>query len=256
MAYTVVQHTTGKTFSSNLTGGNTAFFVITYASSVTLTQVSGSTNGNYTQAGTYTDTLNPVKIEIWYKSNVTAGAETVTLTGGSLNSGTSVTLWGVVEVSGLGTAPFVDVTATASTSGTLSISINPTGADFILVVAHRNTGATGTLSNLTLLDTLNSDPDYYTTTSASGSITCTDAGVSGVGINAIGFQPAGTTVNPTLSGTMAVTGTQANQLAFEPTLTGLMSLTGSVNPTIVVPNLVTTTRSPGIPWWHILFDTR
>ena len=204
MAYTVVQHTafahpTGSAgaFGSNLTAGNTAIVGIEIGLSSSVSSVVGSNNGTYTQAGTYTDSTNSSTIyEIYYKANVASGAETVTVNGVSAANLSDLML---VEVSGLGSSPTVDVKGgNTGATAPASLSLSPTAADFIFVLSGFLGGTTGTLTNLTLLDSVN-DVDYFNTTSGSGSVTMSDAGLMQWGMFGVAFSSGGgpTTKNAT-----------------------------------------------------------
>lgn len=64
-----------------MAAGNFAALLIATRDNVTATSVVGSVNGAYTQAGAaQQDTNDGSWAEIWYKENVAAGAETVTVT--------------------------------------------------------------------------------------------------------------------------------------------------------------------------------
>lgn len=224
MPYTLVQHTNSLTFGSNLTAGNAAFLMISYTTGNTLSAVTGSTNGAYTQAFTFGASTGR-KLEIWYKVNVAAGAETLTLTG---ITGAVVKFWGVAEFSGLGSSFTVDVTVGANNGGPLTFTFSPTGSDLILSLADNSAGATGTLTNLTLLDTLNNAPDYWGSTSGAGSFTGSDAGITTGSIIGVAFKPSSSNIDVASSGTIGVSGVTNVQLAAEPPITGTVGVTGQV----------------------------
>jgi hypothetical protein len=232
MAYAVVQHTanSGSTtlaFGSNLTAGNTALVGVIYDPGSTITGVSGSHNGAYTQAGSTFNSSNVgAKISLYRFFNVAAGAETITVSG--LTAPNTFDIF-VVEVSGLGATPVVDTsTSGQGTSSPASLTIVPTAADFIFAAIGSGSGGSGTLTNLTLLDNVN-DFDYYHTTSSAGSVTCTDAGISIWGGLAVAFNPG--QISESISGNIAVSGNSNIQLSFQPSLSGAVSVSGVVTPT-------------------------
>jgi hypothetical protein len=259
MAYAVVQHTanSGSTtlaFGSNLTAGNTALVGVIYDPGSTISGVSGSHNGAYTQAGSTFNSSNVgAKISIYRFFNVSAGAETITVSG--LTAANTFDIF-VVEVSGLGATPILDTsTSGQGTSSPASLTIVPTSSDFIFVAFGSGSGTSGTLTNLTLLDNVN-DFDYFDTTNSAGSVTCTDAGLSIWGGTAVAFNPgqisesiSGTIsvsgvvtatlsgLSESVSGNVSISGTSNIQFAYDPSLSGLVSISGVVTPTLGNVNL-------------------
>src|SRR5208282_1551720 len=202
MAYAVAQHNANSgaatiAYASAQTAGNTNMLGICYATGQTISGVSDSKNGAYTLAGgPYTSIDAGAQLAIYYRTNIataTAGSNTVTIAG--VSAGNIYDLW-AIEVSGLGSAPVVDGSPVTNqgASAPATFNITPSGADFIFVVTGITQGSTGTLTNLTLLDSVN-DCDYYHTTATSGLITCSDSGLTEWGLLAVAFKPGASTVS-------------------------------------------------------------
>lgn len=153
--------TSTLSYTSNLTAGSLSVLCVgNYPSGIT--SVSGSTNGAYTQAVTYGDGGNNY-VEIWYRANVSAGAETLTITPTSA-SGNYITAV-AQEWSGMATSSPLDRTGTSGTL-TVSTSAATTQADeVVFTVAVADAGSSnvnwGTPSGYTLIAREN-DSNTYT----------------------------------------------------------------------------------------------
>ena len=153
--------TSTLSYTSNLTAGSLSVLCVgNYPSGIT--SVSGSANGAYTQAVTYGDGGNNY-VEIWYKANVSAGAETLTITPTS-TSGNYVTAV-AQEWSGMATSSPLDRTGT---SGTLTVSTSAATTqanEVVFTVAVADAGSSnvnwGTPSGYTLIAREN-DSNTYT----------------------------------------------------------------------------------------------
>jgi hypothetical protein len=153
--------TSTLSYTSNLAAGSLSVLCVgNYPSAIT--SVSGSTNGAYTRAVNYGDGGNNY-VEIWYRANTSAGAETLTITPTSA-SGNYITAV-AQEWSGMATSSPLDQTGT---SGTLTVST--TGAttqanEVVFTVAVADAGSSnvnwGTPTGYTLIAREN-DSNTYT----------------------------------------------------------------------------------------------
>jgi len=223
-----------QSFSSNLTAGNTAFFIgANYPSG--FSTVSGSSSGSYTKAIGWGDGGDNF-VEIWYKENVTGGAETVTITPTS-TSGNYITGF-LMEASGLNTSSLLDRTGSAATSGTshaVTASAANTQSDVLVITAivadaGNSNDNWGTPSGYTLIGREN-DSNTYTgyqsaykivTANETSSATATSTSIAADSVIAT-FKTAGTS-SPT--GTIAVTTSgDTRAISGSPVLLGTLAKT-------------------------------
>lgn len=231
-----------QSFSSNLTAGNTAFFIGgNYPSG--FSTVSGSSSGSYTKAIGFGDSGDNF-IEIWYKENIAGGAETVTITPTS-TSGNYITSF-LVEASGLNTSSLLDRTGSATTTGT-SHTVTASAANmqsdvlvFTAIIADEGNSSIswGTPSGYTLTGREN-DSNTYTgiqvaykivTANETSSATATSVSFNADSVIAT-FKTAGAS-SPT--GTLSVTtAADSRVITGSPVLLGTLARTdGQDNRTI------------------------
>jgi hypothetical protein len=231
-----------QSFSSNLTAGNTAFFIGgNYPSG--FSTVSGSSSGSYTKAIGFGDGGDNF-IEIWYKEDIAGGAETVTITPTS-TSGNYITSF-LVEASGLNTSSLLDRTGSAATTGTshtVTASAANTQSDvlvFTAIIADVGSSSIswGTPSGYTLTGREN-DSNTYTgiqvaykivTANETSSATATSVSLNADSVIAT-FKTAGAS-SPT--GTLSVTtAADSRVITGSPVLLGTLARTdGQDNRTI------------------------
>src|SRR5271166_5230175 len=260
MAYAVAQHNanaggvTTLKYAGAQTASNTNFVGVCCQISATPT-VADSANGSYTQDGSFASGDGGGAMFIFRRNTIAAaGANTNTVTISGVTAANIYDIW-AIEISGF-TSGVAAVDATTGTQGVtapLTFTITPTGADFIFVITALTGGTAGTLTNLTLLDNLN-DNDYWWSTSGSGAVVCTITGLTAWGVLAIAYKQSASNIN--------VSGQTGNILVTAPQpLAALGAAAPSGNVLITAPkplaalgaaapsgNVLTTGSAPAYAW--------
>ena len=240
MAYAVAQHNanaggvTTLKYAGAQTASNTNFVGVCCQISATPT-VADSANGSYTQDGSFASGDGGGAMFIFRRNTIAAaGANTNTVTISGVTAANIYDIW-AIEISGF-TSGVAAVDATTGTQGLtapLTFTITPTGADFIFVITALTGGTAGTLTNLTLLDNLN-DNDYWWSTSGSGAVVCTITGLTAWGVLAIAYKQSASNIN--------VSGQTGNILVTAP---NPLAALGAAAPS---GNVLTTGSAPAYAW--------
>src|SRR5271166_783998 len=245
MAYAVAQHNanaggvTTLKYAGAQTASNTNCVGVCCQISATPT-VADSANGSYTQDGSFASGDGGGAMFIFRRNTIAAaGANTNTVTISGVTAANIYDIW-AIEISGF-TSGVAAVDATTGTQGVtapLTFTITPTGADFIFVITALTGGTAGTLTNLTLLDNLN-DNDYWWSTSGSGAVVCTITGLTAWGVLAIAYKQSASNIN--------VSGQTGNILVTAPqplAALGIAAPSGSVNVTGPAPKAALGVAAP------------
>lgn len=245
-------------YASNTTTGNAVIVAVVWnPSGNTVSGCSGSVTGSLTQQGSTltTPSVNHAaeNVALFYKPNITGGAETITCTfSGSVSSN-----MGIMEATGIALVSPVDASATNTGSGNPISTSNLTttqASDLVMFVGATNFGGTlnGPPSGFTNQGTLTGSSGVFaatsTTTFAAQAYTMSgtlSASTYDWAVFSIGFKNI--SVNPNFFGQWSIGGTAqtTNNLALTSNWGTGATVTGVIGDAIMEQFTITPAGTPG-----------